>query len=191
MEVLLFAACCGGHEKWFLASKNLRDSSLDLQTERRTASVCTQGRHSGLDTSAWGVSAAGLSHGRQGQRSQVTRGSVACLLAHEWGKDALKPQEQTLHWLDLQMGGCATALKRRRKYSSPIRPPDHRAPLWLPPASLLYLFHSSRLSIKINSLVFGGLASIYLGREDPHRFVAVPESPCSTFLISEQSNQTR
>lgn len=57
--------------------------------------------------------------------------------------------------------------------------------------SSLYLFHSSQLSIKINSLAFRSLASIYLGWEDTHGFVAVPESPCSTFLISERSNQTR
>lgn len=88
---------------------------------------------------------------------------------------------------------CERLLKRRRKHTHKQAiqsqgPPV--APTQLP-SSTFHLFHSSQLSIKINSLIFRGLASIYLGREDTHRFVAVPESPCSTFLISEQSNQTR
>lgn len=128
---------------------------------------------------------------RQGQKSPVTHGSMACLLAQDkWGRDSLKPRQQMLNWIAPLTGSFAAGFEEKEKNPHAIQPPGHhRAPLGPPP--IRHLFHSSQLSIKINSLVFRGLASIYLGREAAYRFVAVPESPCSTFLISEQSNQTR
>lgn len=116
--------------------------------------------------------------GRQGQKSLVTHGSMACLLTQDkWGRDSLKPQEQTLNWMDLQILSFATGFEEKENthtqsshlITGPPVSPTH------PPPSTFYLFHSSQLSIKINSLVFRSLASISLGWEDSHRFVAVPK----------------
>lgn len=145
----------------------------------------------GLDTSAREMSEASLIAWKTKTKiagdTQVN-GQLPCSEQAQKRRGSSKSQELTLQWKAPWTSSLAVDFEERKVASEATQ---SQAP-WSPyPPSTLYQFHSSWLSIKINSLAFHSLVSIYLGREDTGRFVAVPESPCSTFLISEQSNQTR
>lgn len=139
----------------------------------------------------WPANVCSIPHSKEGKDKNCWwyRGRWSVSLLKTSGEDASKPQEQTVRWRAPRAASCAT--ESEEKATAHRETTQWQVPVGPCPPSTLHLFHSSQLSIKINSLVFHGLASIYLGQEDTHRFVAAPESPCSTFLISEQSNQTR
>lgn len=194
IESLLWAACAG----WGVSIDCVAPGFKELwglcpkASMNRTHGLCKRWQQLGLDSCAREMSVAVLIPWKTQTKiagDTWVNGLFPCSgQAQKRRRHSSKPQELTLHWKAPWTSSLAVDFEERKVASDAIQ---SQAP-WPPhPPSTRYQFHSSWLSIKINSLAFHSLVSIYLAWEDTGRFVAVPESPCSTFLISEQSNQTR